>query len=120
MLDDEIVRRAALQSGAQIVQPLVSKGGVYRIQDGDLVVRDHVGVVGHPVGDMELSLEQVDAVVVYADVVDIVGEVHQSIPRFCLSFFLSYHNCRRLSMIFCNSSKKSFCRSSVQFVYFLR
>ena len=84
MLHDQVVRRTSLQRLGKILQPLRAKALVYRVHDGDLLVQNDIGIVGHPVRDDVLPLEQVDLAVVYADVADVVCDVHRlfSFPVF--------------------------------------
>ena len=76
VLDDEIVGLASREGLFEVVEPLVAEAGVDGVHDGGLAVEDGVGIVGHAVGDVVLALEQVDGVVVDADVQDVFGNVH--------------------------------------------
>ncbi len=53
---------------------------VHRVEDGDLFVQHHIGVVGHTVWHQILALEQVNLMVVYADILDILGDFHYDSP----------------------------------------
>ena len=72
VVDDEVVRLPAGQGGVQIVQELRALVVVHGVQDGHLLVQDHVGIVGHAVGDHILALEKIDVVIVDADIADAV------------------------------------------------
>ena len=76
VLHDQVVGLSALQGGGEVVQPLVGEFGIHRVHHGDLLVPDHIGVVGHAVGHHILPLEQVHLVVVYAYIQNIVGDLH--------------------------------------------
>ena len=75
MLHDEVVRRTARESGVQLVHPLLAEADFDGVHDGDLLVEDDVAVVRHAAGDFVQALEQVDVVVVHADVLDVVGDL---------------------------------------------
>ena len=72
MLHDEIVRRAAVQRLFQIGKPSLRKMLVHAVHDGNLFIHDGVGIIGHAVRHSILPLEQVDFVVIDADVENIV------------------------------------------------
>ena len=80
VLDDQIVRLTVTQSVADILKPFVGKILIHRIHDGNLLVHDGIGVIGHAVGDNILALEQVYLMVVYTDVLDIIGNGHKLSP----------------------------------------
>ena len=80
VLHDQIVRLSAAEDGLQIVQPFVGETGVHRVHDGDLLVQNDVGIVGHAVGHRVLTLEQVHLMVVYTDIKNVVGNAHWLIP----------------------------------------
>ena len=75
VLDDQIIRSHAPQSQFDVLQPLLSLPLVDGIHDRDLVIDDGVGIVSHTVGHDILALEQVDIVVVGADINDRVCDV---------------------------------------------
>ena len=72
MLNDEVVGRAAVERGLEVAQPLVHKVAVDAVHDGNLLVNEDVGGVGHAVGHDVLALEEVELVVVHANVKDAV------------------------------------------------
>ena len=55
---------------------------VHRVHHGDLIVQDHIGIIGHSVGDGILALKQVYLMIVYACVANIVRNGHKLLP-FC-------------------------------------
>ena len=73
VVDDEVVRLPAREGGFQVFQVLRALVVVHGVQDGHLLVQDHVGIVGHAVGDHILALEEIDVVIVDADVADAVS-----------------------------------------------
>ena len=75
VVDDQVVRQTACQSLLHVGQPLGGLAGVYGVHDGDLVVHDDIGVIGDAVGHHVLALEQVDGLVVYADVQNGIGNI---------------------------------------------
>ena len=70
VLDDQVIRRRALDVRCDIRQPFVRLVLVHGIHDSDFLVADDVGVVRHAQRHVEVTLEQVDIVVVAADVSD--------------------------------------------------
>jgi len=72
MLDDEIVRLAASEGGLNILEPLVGLAWVNCVHDSHLLVKDDEGVVAHSFWSHILTLEQILACVVAANVFDCV------------------------------------------------
>ena len=90
MLHHQIIRLAALEGVLDVVQPFVGKILVHGVHDGDLVIHNGVGIVGHTVGDHILPLEQVDLVVIDTDVADILGNGHSALSLCILIESLSF------------------------------
>ena len=88
VLDDQVIGGPAAQLSRQVLQPLVGKMAVHGVHDGDLLIQDHVGIVGNAVGNGVLALEEVHAVVVDADIANVVGNKHSrfSFIRWCCLF----------------------------------
>ena len=81
VMNDQVVGRTTIEHGLEVAEPLVDKVSVNRIGDGDLVAQDNVAVVCHAVlGHIVLALEQVNVVIVNANVADILGDLHQAKP----------------------------------------
>ena len=81
VMDDQVVGRAAVEYGLEVAEPLVDKSAIDRIGDSDLLAQDNVAVVCHTVlGHVVLALEQVDVMIVNANVADILGDLHQAKP----------------------------------------
>ena len=81
VMDDQVVGRAAVEYSLEVAEPLVDKTAIDRIGDSDLLAQDNVAVVCHTVlGHVVLALEQVDVVIVDANVADILGDLHQAKP----------------------------------------
>ena len=72
MLYDQIVRLAGTGRGFNVIQPFVSKPGVDRVHYSNLLIHDHVRIIGHAVLDCILAFEQIYFVVVHAGVSNIV------------------------------------------------
>ena len=79
VLHDQIIRFSAAQDFLYVAQPFIGKSGVHSIHDDDLLVQDHVGIVGHAEGNHILTLEQVDIMIVDADIFDRICDLHNSI-----------------------------------------
>ena len=81
VVDDQVIGRATVEHGLDVAEPLVNKTAVNRIGDGDLFAQDNVAVVCHTVlGHVVLALEQVNVMIVDANVADILGDLHQAKP----------------------------------------
>ena len=80
MLDNQVIRLASAKSFRHIVQPLMGKMNVHRVHHGDLVVQQHIGIVGHAVRNDILSLEQVYLMVIHANILDILCYLHHNPP----------------------------------------
>ena len=93
----QIVRGAAAKLGFQVFQPLLAEVGVYGVQNGNLFVQKHIGIVGHAVGDSILPLEQVHLVVVDTDIANVVGNKHRNL---LLGFSLLYTLMRLFTSLF--------------------
>ena len=53
--------------------------GVHRVHYGDFVVDNDIGIVCHAVFNNILSLEEINVVIVYAYVFDVVCDLHNGI-----------------------------------------
>ena len=93
----QIIRLAAGQRLPQVLFPLVGLAGVGGVQDGGLAVCDKVGIVGNPLGDDVLALEQVYGLVVGADVEYLVIEFsyHMAAKVAIFSYFCTCENGNR-------------------------
>ena len=81
VMDNQVVGRTSIERGLEVAEPLVNKTTIDRIGDGDLFAQDNVAVVCHTVlGHIVLALEQVNVVIVDANVADILGDLHQAKP----------------------------------------
>ena len=78
MLHHQIVRGAARQRRRQIVQPFRAEMSLYSVHHRNLFVQNHIGIVGHAIGNLELSLKMCDLMVSDTDVMDILGDLHSS------------------------------------------
>ena len=81
VVNDQVIGRTAVEHGLDVAEPLVNKTAVDRISDCNLLAQDNVAVVCHTVlGHVVLALEQVNVVIVDANVADILGDLHQAKP----------------------------------------
>ena len=55
------------------------------VHDGDLVVKDDIGIVRHAVGNVVMAFKQVDLTVIDADVADRISDIHGKVPPCILS-----------------------------------
>ena len=79
VLDDEVVGFAASKNGGEVREPFFRKVFIDRVHNGDLVVHDDIGVVCHAVRDDVLTFEQVDFMVVDANIFDVGRDSHSTI-----------------------------------------
>ena len=70
VVDDQIVGPVALQGLFQVLHPDVGRAAVGGIQDGRFLIQDHKRIVGHALGDQILAFEQIQVIVVHADIAD--------------------------------------------------
>ena len=80
VVDDQIVRLAAIQRRFQIGQEFFGLALVHRVHHGDLLIQDDIGIVGNTVGHGILPLKQVQILVVRADVNDVLRD-HRQPPK---------------------------------------
>ena len=83
MLDYKIIRFRTIQNLCNFSQPLFCEAGIYSVHNCDLLIFDHIGVVGHSVWHYILSLEQIYLMVVYSYIINIISDFH------CIEFLLS-------------------------------
>ena len=78
VVHDQIVRLAAAQCLREVGLPLPFLADVSRVHDGDPVVQDNIGVVGHSFGYDILAFEKVEVEVVDSDILDcaVEGDCH--------------------------------------------
>ena len=87
MLDHEVIRKAAGEGFLQAGQPFLAKVLIHRVHDGDFFVQDHVGIIGHAVGDDVLPLKKIEIVIIYTDVNNIIcNPVHLNALLFMLNW----------------------------------
>ena len=72
VLHYQVVRLPVSQQGGNVLQPLVLKMGIHRVHYGNFIVQNHIGVVGHSVGNHILPLKQIHLVVVDSHIADIL------------------------------------------------
>ena len=76
MLYDQIIWCTSIENLLDIVQPFMSKVGIYGIHNCNLVIQDYVGVVGHAIRNFVLSFKKVNLVVIYTCVSDCICNLH--------------------------------------------
>ena len=73
VVDDQVVRLPVAQGGGHILQILGGHAGVGGVQNGYLLIQDHIAVVGYPIGHREHILKESQAPVTGADPDHAVG-----------------------------------------------
>ena len=81
VLHDEVIRLTVAQHLLHILQPFVAEARIHRIHHSDVIVQNHIRIIRHSVFDNVLTFEQVDVVVVHADIGNIFGDSHDSFLR---------------------------------------
>ena len=84
MLDHQIIRLSSCQGLLHIVQPFMGELSIHRIHNGNFFIFYHIGIVGHSIWDLILSLKQIQLMVVDACINDIVGNIHRSHSPFLI------------------------------------
>ena len=72
VLSDDVIGCSLTQNAFDVVQPDFREMGVHRIDDGNLFIDNHIGIVGHTVGNTILALKQVNCMVVNTDITNIL------------------------------------------------
>ena len=80
MLNNQIIRLSALEHILDVVQPFMGEILVHRIHDRDLFVQNHVGIVGHAIGNPVLTLKQVHLMIIDTHIANIIRNVHNPSP----------------------------------------
>ena len=80
VLHDEIVGLAAAQHAGDVFQPCAAKARLHRIQNGDFLIRDDIGIIGHAVRHGVLRFKQVEVVIVHAHINDFRTDGHGYLP----------------------------------------
>ena len=93
MLYDQVIRRLSGERFFQIFQPGIGKACVYRIKYCRFFIADHIGIVGHAVWHIVLSLEQVNVIIVYAEIFNVICDKHS------LSDPLSFSHLKTISIL---------------------
>ena len=78
VLHHQVVGLAAGQDTLDVFHPLLGEVLVHRVHNGDLLVQDGIGIVGHAVGNGILPLKQVNLMVAHADILDVFRNDHRA------------------------------------------
>ena len=89
VLHDQIIRLTIRKRVLEIVEPFMLEARVDRIEHGDFLIFHNVGIVCHAVRNDILSLEQIDRMVVDADIQHSVGHMIQVHILSPCGYFLS-------------------------------
>ena len=73
VVHDQEVRLPAVERLADVAEPGAAEMSIYRVQHGDLLIQDRIGVVAYAFRDGVQPLEQVDGMVIDAQVADIIS-----------------------------------------------
>ncbi len=78
VLYDEIIGFTAIECIFEIIEPFLGKAAVNGIHDGNFIIKDDIGIVGHAVGDDILSLKEINFVVIHTHIADSIGDIHKA------------------------------------------
>ena len=84
VMDHQEVGLAVAEGIGQVGFPFFALACVGRIEHGDFLVKDYVGVIGHSLGHVVLALEQVEVFVVDTDELDGSGDIFDHGLYFCV------------------------------------
>ena len=91
MLNNKVIGLSSAEHLGEIVKPLMSEACVHSIKHGDLLVHNNVRVVRHTVFHNILTFKQVNVMVVDADILYILCNIHYISPfqnRNCYCFII--------------------------------
>ena len=80
VLYDQIIRLPAAKHTSKVVQPFMGEVSVHRVHDGDLFVKDHIGIVCHSVGNHILTLKEVNLMIIDTDITNVICNFHLFTP----------------------------------------
>ena len=66
VVDDEVIQGPVSQGSPHVLEELQGNGGIHRVQQGGLLIQNHIGVVGDPPGDGKQVFKQGQAAVAAA------------------------------------------------------
>ena len=75
VVNHQVVRLAASESGFQIGKPFIHLVRIDRIRHGNLFVHNHVRIVGHALGHHVLAFKQIQVAVIDTDILDVFAKV---------------------------------------------
>ena len=70
MMDNQIIRPAAVKRLFQVPEPVLPFPTVDGIENGDPFIQDQVGIVGHPLRDDILAFKKIEIDVIDPDILD--------------------------------------------------
>ena len=77
VMNDQVIRLTAVQGLLHVGHPLVGGTAVHGIHDGDFVIQNDIGIVRHTVRYNILTFKQVDFVVIYSHIANIICDFHK-------------------------------------------
>ena len=72
MGNDQIIRRSACKSPLEILEERQSLSVIDGVHNGDLLIRDQIGIVGNSVWNGVLPFKQIDVMVIGANIKNIL------------------------------------------------
>ena len=76
VLHDQIIGLSAVKNCRQVVKPFLAKALVNSIHDRDLLIHDDIGIVCHSKRHNILSLKQINFMIIYTNILDIICNSH--------------------------------------------
>ena len=71
MLNDQIIGFSCTKAMRDIVQPLMRKTAIHRVQNGNFLIHQDVGIIRHSARYLVLPFKQVDFMIVDTNIVNI-------------------------------------------------
>ena len=76
VLNYQIIWFSSIQNVCDIVQPLMGKMDIHGVHDCDLLIVDHIGIVGHSAWHYVLTLKEIHLMVIHTNVFDSFSDIH--------------------------------------------
>ena len=76
MLNNEVIGLSAAKNLCNIIKPFVPESCVNRVEHGDFIVNNNIGIISHSVFNYILSLKKVDIVIIDPYISYIICNIH--------------------------------------------
>ena len=76
VLNNEIIGLSSAEHVCNVCKPLLAKTCVHRVEHSNFAIHNHIGIVRHSVFNNVLTFKQIYIVVIYANILDILSDIH--------------------------------------------